>query len=377
MNLEGRITITLAPSTGKHCNISINSSRPVHASRLFEGKSVDETLKALPLLFSVCSTAQAAAAVRACEQALDLPGNPATEQAREQLVMLEAIREHLWQPLFHWNQLLDQTTDETTMAAVMAIQQQGRQQCAAESLFQPTATTTSTDFSIPQQQLRTLLEQQLFDCDLEQWLQLDTVDALLQWSQTHTTIAARFIQQLQQRAWNALGQCAITPLPPLDYTLLEQALQDEHFIQQPTWKGATCESSVLTRNDSPLLQQLHQHYGNGLLTRSVARLNEIATLTLQLNHPHLPRSAAAKTGSVGIGTAHAARGLLLHRVAISQQQISRYQILAPTEWNFHPEGIVARALNTLTCDAIDLEQQAHQLIHAIDPCVGYDLIISH
>jgi hypothetical protein len=49
-----------------------------------------------------------------------------------------------------------------------------------------------------------------------------------------------------------------------------------------------------------------------------------------------------------------------------------YRLLAPTEWNFHPRGVVVQALETLAPDA-DLEQLASLLVEAIDPCVGYDL----
>lgn len=337
---------------------------------------VDETLRTLPLLFSVCSTAQAAAAVRACEQAMGITHDNKSEQAREQLVLLEAIREHLWQPLFRWNTLLNQTADEITMATVMSIQQQSRQRLSA-SLFQPAATTTVADLSAQQQQLKGVLQQQLFGMDLESWLTLETPEQLTEWSQSRTTIATQFIHQLQQRGWSAVGQCPIEPLPELQRETLENLLHNSHFIEHPNWNDSPHENSALTQSDSPLLRQLHHEFGNGLLTRSIARLTGIASLTLQLEQPATSVIKPAITTGAGIGSAKAARGLLLHRVEIEQQQIRRYQILAPTEWNFHPRGVVACALSTLSCKSVDLEQQARHLIHAIDPCVGYDLVINH
>jgi Ni,Fe-hydrogenase I large subunit len=71
----------------------------------------------------------------------------------------------------------------------------------------------------------------------------------------------------------------------------------------------------------------------------------------------------------------AARGLLLHRVTLQAGQISDYRILAPTEWNFHPQGVVAQALGSLRGDPEWVERAAGQLIEAIDPCVGYSLSI--
>ena len=72
----------------------------------------------------------------------------------------------------------------------------------------------------------------------------------------------------------------------------------------------------------------------------------------------------------------AARGLLAHGVMLDGSgKIARYRILAPTEWNFHPQGVVASSLAVLDGDKETVEAQARQLIHAIDPCVGYALHI--
>ncbi len=56
----------------------------------------------LPLLYSICGTAQAQAAVTACEQALGLPGDALQRSARERLVWLETAKEHLWRVLLDW-----------------------------------------------------------------------------------------------------------------------------------------------------------------------------------------------------------------------------------------------------------------------------------
>jgi hypothetical protein len=54
--------------------------------------------------------------------------------------------------------------------------------------------------------------------------------------------------------------------------------------------------------------------------------------------------------------------------------VRRYRILAPTEWNFHPDGAAAQALMRLPAqDPAFLRRLAAMLINAVDPCVGYDL----
>ena len=79
---------------------------------------------------------------------------------------------------------------------------------------------------------------------------------------------------------------------------------------------------------------------------------------------------------MGIGQVEAARGRLVHCVELERGVVKHYQILAPTEWNFHPLGVVARGLETLTTkNEILLRKQADLLINAIDPCVGYDITV--
>jgi coenzyme F420-reducing hydrogenase alpha subunit len=60
-------------------------------------------------------------------------------------------------------------------------------------------------------------------------------------------------------------------------------------------------------------------------------------------------------------------------VELERGRIARYRILAPTEWNFHPQGVVAESLGALQGNSNEIEQQARMLVDAIDPCVGYDL----
>lgn len=79
----------------------------------------------------------------------------------------------------------------------------------------------------------------------------------------------------------------------------------------------------------------------------------------------------------GIGRAQAARGELIHHVKIDEKEgkeiIKKYQILAPTEWNFHPEGVVAASLKTLNMKSPTIFEEATLIIGAIDPCVAYNL----
>ena len=75
MGIEGQIAIQLVLGNGAVERVTLASSRPVHAARVFHGKRYQEALSMLPLLFSVCGIAQSCAAVRALEKALGRPAS--------------------------------------------------------------------------------------------------------------------------------------------------------------------------------------------------------------------------------------------------------------------------------------------------------------
>jgi Ni,Fe-hydrogenase I large subunit len=70
------------------------------------------------------------------------------------------------------------------------------------------------------------------------------------------------------------------------------------------------------------------------------------------------------------------RGLLVHWVRLDgtgeAARTEAYRVLAPTEWNFHPRGVLARALAALHgAQAVD---DAWRLAVAFDPCVAFTII---
>ena len=97
--VEGRLDIHLAPARRP---VTIRSSRPLAASRLCEGPSIGETLGLVPRVCNGCGQAQRTAAIRAIESAQGSAAGAAVERARDLLVQLETLREHLWRVLLEW-----------------------------------------------------------------------------------------------------------------------------------------------------------------------------------------------------------------------------------------------------------------------------------
>ena len=55
-----------------------------------------------------------------------------------------------------------------------------------------------------------------------------------------------------------------------------------------------------------------------------------------------------------------------------------YAIVAPTEWNFHPEGALVRGLvGSAADDAATLARATHLLVQALDPCVACEVEVGH
>ncbi|MFA5123643.1 nickel-dependent hydrogenase large subunit [Zavarzinia sp.] len=69
-----------------------------------------------------------------------------------------------------------------------------------------------------------------------------------------------------------------------------------------------------------------------------------------------------------------ARGLLMHEIVLDGERIADYFIVAPTEWNFHPQGplagwLMGRAAN----DREAVQRFAARAVAALDPCVRWEL----
>lgn len=161
-------------------------------------------------------------------------------------------------------------------------------------------------------------------------------------------------------AWRERAQAlpvpAMAPLTPDDLPALAARMLEPGFCQAPQRADGVPDTGPWTR--------LHDPQRGSAATawdRLLARCTDLQRLLRQ------PRWLAHGVLPLGPGEALAyvemARGLLLHRVCVDGGHIADYRVLAPTEWNFHPHGVLAQALQH--ADAAD----AQLLAAAFDPCV--------
>ncbi|MFK5984984.1 MAG: nickel-dependent hydrogenase large subunit [Pseudomonadota bacterium] len=387
MGIEGSLIIQLQLESGLVKQATIRSSRPVHASKVFHAKSVDQALKILPVLFSICGSAQACAGVRACEQALGIEAPADIEIIRDSLVHMETLREHLWRILLDWPILINQLPQKNGMVALLKQHKEYQQLISAGInpfyLQQELPVYDTAKLAGIVNRIKATFQQLVYGISIKLWLEIDSLEKLQLWAESNTTIAAQLLAWVIQQQWSETGRCEISSLPVLVTNNLHKLLQNNNFVEQPQWLAECCETTSLSRIDSPLLQQLNNQFGNGLLVRLVARLTEMALLTKALlmdgkqafNKP-VQLFHNSQVFQQGFGDVCAARGHLIHYVCIENKQIKKYQIVAPTEWNFHPQGVVSRSLTTLKGSRKQIEQQARLIINAIDPCVGYELSLT-
>ncbi len=389
--IEGGLSITLRCAQGRVDGVGIGSTRPLQTPRIFVGKSVEQLLSTLPLLYSVCGTAQACAAVEACEQAMGLSPDRHRSRARYLLVWFETAKEHLWRILLDWPGFLGEAARAEAVAEATALMAKFRLALFPENEpFLPGRMAFGRDVdalgSIVDE-FEALLNRQVFEQPVEQWLSLNGEQGLERWILQCRSPAARLLDYVMEQQWSSLGQCDIGALPELGVLELEKRMLGsdvDAFIQAPSWQGACFETDPFTRQMAhPMIAALISNHGNGLLPRLAARLVELASIPgylrsglEMLDRKMQNRDSVRTMPGTGIAQVEAARGRLVHRVELDGDRVQRYQVLAPTEWNFHPQGVLAQGLKGLAVrDKAVLRRQTELLINAIDPCVGYQLQI--
>jgi uptake hydrogenase large subunit len=343
------------------------------------------------LVFSVCAMAQGAASATACERALGIATCPETRQLRDILVLAETAREHLLRIVVDWPRFTATESDPATLRRVMGLDQQFRRTIAGSgTAFAPGGMTACDIAAIRRAiaDLGNLLETVVFGEPPETWLARSTLADLADWAHAGNSPAQRLLRQMLRSDSLEVGSVAVDAMPDIDDADLAGMLfgdAAERFIAEPTWQARPRETTALSRqSEHPLIRSLGDGRGHGIGARLAARLVELAGLpdrmtdiiaTANIDHGV---NDEVNSGNVGIGIARseAARGRLIHGVEVQRGLVKRYLILAPTAWNFHPQGPAAQALALIAgsgrSDARDL---ADLMITAFDPCVEYNLTV--
>jgi hypothetical protein len=351
--------------------VNLHSNRLRLNSRFLAGKPVALAPKLIGMLFSVCGTAQSTASTRACEQALGQQADAETERQRDFQVGIETLFEHLLRLSLDWPAALgNEPPAAHELQALFKLKR--------EILQSPNAAVLDD--------IQHWFETRLLGLPQQRWLDYCTRGDAKKLS--IRGLIGNLMASVCRYNWEPLGDCPLHSLPelPADWWVQRLLAADaEHFMAAPDVAGQACETSSLTRQwDNPALQVWRKKYGSGLMTRLIARVVDMLECWERMaSSSSLPSPLAGEGlemggNAAGIALQQTARGLLIHRVVQADGLIREYQIVAPTEWNFHPQGSLYPMLSSLqAANEAELRRQAHALITALDPCVAYQLEIHH
>jgi len=381
MFTEASLHVTLRVDGPSVRTVLVRSTRLVQAARLFAGKPPAEVLQLLPAVFSLCGTAQALTGLAAMEKAAAIAASPAQKAARALLLLGETVSEHGLTIARDWPLLAGATPSldhakqlRHALAGLRkALYPEGDWLHLGGGQLRPDLDSIQ---AIIAQCHATLT--QLIGHDLDELVQPIAFHA---WLQRETN---PLLSLVTSRCWQSVGaSAAFMPMPELGPPDLSVRLQTDYdgiYLSRPDCAGRVFETGPLAHwHWHPLLADLFDRFGSGLLTRLAARLVLLAeSLREMAEHAHdlrtEPSAPLPRLDGHGLALTEAARGLLAHRVVLKEGLVGEYQILAPTEWNFHPEGALVRMLTGAPADQ-DLELRARLLIHAMDPCVACTIAV--
>jgi len=380
MSITGKITIEIrdiSKAMPAEQRIRIHSDRKTEIARFLTGKQPNQAIKLLPTIYSICANAHAGAAVMACNHGQV----PEQRKIADRLIILcENAREHLLRIFTSWCNHVHVGFDQIPFHVVMGLVSK-MQLATGVRTDRPDARPEISTKQIRQiaHDLQEFLKAYIFNAPPQHWLDLKTASQLADWTETTDTVAARFISHLHAHNWQSVGSSSTRFLPNIPLTELSarmHASDGDSFTNQPSWQDKPCETGPFARHHNhPLVSTLVDKYGSGILARQVARLVELAKIPAEIELLlNTTPSNKSSRHPVGIGQVETARGQLTHSVLMTEGRIVDYKILAPTEWNFHQQGVVHDALDNLQAkSATETQKLAAMIVEAIDPCVEFEV----
>jgi coenzyme F420-reducing hydrogenase alpha subunit len=366
MPSSGKLNLQIVWDGNVVRNVEVKSTRP-QAYRLLKGKLTKDALQMVPLLYSVCGKAQHAAAIAATTAAKGIELQPDGTLERE--VTCEAMQEHLWRLLLDWPKLLGlQIHQQQFVHWHGALKEISNGRGSAENL-------------------QVELHQVLLGITAAEWAQIDNYVKLEEWQSRGQGLLAPVIAtlNLEEEKFEFAEKIEQAELMP-NWSASE-ILQmfkdnfDNQFAAIPQYEGKPMETGALAQNqNASLLRDVINKHPTRVQARLIARLVALLDSAESLvtgNLSDVLQSISASNSS-GLSMVKTARGMLLHHVRIEADRIAEYLTVAPTEWNFHPQGALANGLNgQKENNAERLLRTVKALVLSLDPCVEYEIEISH
>jgi len=312
----GCVRLRLGSTNGRISEVVVASERPA-ISQVLRGRPADEAVRLVPLLFALCGQAQGRAAALALAAARGAECLPQLDAA----IRREALREHLWRWLLDLPPLLGEVAMREEFVAATGWIACGRRN-----------------------ELGTLLGGSRVEALRRRLGELEDV----------ADLQPRLLPALDARSSLALW-------PRLD----------AGFCRTPHWQGAAAETGAVARR-----QGRAGIATSAFAARWLARLEELRDWAAGFEEVGAGGTASAAPVEAGSGRAlvETARGLLIHEITLDGDRIADFFIVAPTEWNFHPQGPLAGwLLGRGASDRDAVQSFAARAVAALDPCVRWEL----
>ncbi len=377
MSLEGKVSICLA--AGGKPGVQVRSQRPLAVTRTLQGLPADQVADQVARLYALCGRAQRLAASLALEAAgVDSRCQATPLPVLAAAACLEALEELVWRFLVDLPAILGAPARLDQLVVARRLLRRWQAQVGQGVRTSEYAETAS--------QVDRWLAEVLLG---EPVTRFATQASLVDWLESGAP-AAGSLRALVTRGLPVRAATALLPSEVDAGWLAEVAGQLQgvpEFARRPTWRGRAAETGALSRQQEHVWVAEAQQLGfSAAALRLLARLLDLVTLYQALvQGPGDSRDLAAwgrlrdGTGA-GVGWVQSSRGLLLHRVVLDRQnaRVVGYQTLAPTEWNFHPEGALVQELGAWPqVDPGALTGWVEAQAKALDPCVGIEIEVKH
>ncbi|UVO30641.1 nickel-dependent hydrogenase large subunit [Bradyrhizobium arachidis] len=353
--LRNEIDITVWLAGGSIADVAILPRSRPPVMRLFAGRPASSVLSALPRLFSLCLVAQQVAYLSAAEAARGEGATVKTVQRRVTAIVAERLTE-LVRGLFVGRLALD----GTSAAAVRAVMQ-------AATVLGGVASEGDRGVAMREavSQIRSAL----------------TELGILREIQSPEPGRAPAATRLTSFDGGPLS------LPTIEQSFLSAAddldvvgrllIEGASFSGAPELHGRIPETGVWARRAG---REQIVPLDSGPAERLKARVAEVARLFAWLDGAEgdledgviASYSLGTRRGAAAV---ECARGRLYHAIELDDEdRIVRFELLAPTEWNFHARGPLVQSLKGSLLGAGPRGQDAvRTLVGSFDPCVGFSL----
>jgi len=367
MNREQDLIGALRITPGVAVPNNLNSSRRDWAMRMGQGQDAAHLPGLMASLFNLCGQSHrlcSRMAVAAAQGVQDTQGAAAALQ-------LETASEHVRRICLDWPRAAGTSEQAATLAAQASLSLKH-----SPLLKVPEATP---DFWSA---MRTWLEAACLHMPADAWLAA-WCEAPGAWLQTWSRQQKGWLPSLLVQARRSLAahmclrqDLALRPHAHVDgLRVWAKTWQDHsHFVLQPQWQGRFAHTGTWSRLNQDASHALTPWLLMGYRVAELIRLC-LPDARARSGQHWLSLGAANLGPGQGVAWVEMARGLLMHQVGLNtEQRVTQLQVVAPTEWNFHPQGVVASVLAQMPSD-VDASSLGW-LMTAFDPCVPFEVHVS-